>query len=156
MKILYIVPNPPSLVRVRPFNLIRHLQRRDHAITVATTWTLPGEWRDIESLRQHGIHVIAAPLTKSRIVLNLLKALITGTPFQAEYSWQPELIDQISSAQTQFDVIHVEHLRGAQYGLALRPKRPIVCPCPRHNRTEVFRAVKPGQASAFRQKGYTE
>lgn len=126
MKILYIVPNPPSLVRVRPLNLIRHLQRRDHEMTVVTTWTSPGEWRDVESLRQHGINVIAAPLTKSRIVLNLLNALIVGTPFQAEYSWQPNLTDQISNAQAQFDVIHVEHLRGARYGLALRPKRPIV------------------------------
>ena len=120
MKILYIVPNPPSLVRVRPYNLTRQLRSRGDRVTLATVWANAGERADIERLRADGFEVVAVPLAKRQIVLNLLRAFVTGTPLQAEYSWQPNLKNQISSIKSQFDVIHVEHLRGAQYGLALQ------------------------------------
>jgi glycosyltransferase involved in cell wall biosynthesis len=42
------------------------------------------------------------------------------------YCWQPALKSQISNLKYQFDVAHVEHLRGAQYGLALKSKIPVV------------------------------
>jgi len=54
MKILYIVPNPPSLVRVRPFNLTRQLRARGNRVTLATVWANAGEWADIERLRADG------------------------------------------------------------------------------------------------------
>jgi len=47
MNILYIVPNPPSLVRVRPYNLIRHLYARGHQITLATVWSSEEERSDV-------------------------------------------------------------------------------------------------------------
>ncbi len=128
MNILFVVPYAPNLIRVRPYNLIRHLAARGHKITLATTWMNNSERHDLERLREQGIHVIAAPLTKPQIALNLLRALITSKPLQAEYCWQPNLKSQISTPQknggqalkSQFDVIHVEHLRGARYGLALK------------------------------------
>ncbi len=120
MNILYIVPNPPSLVRVRPYNLITHLRKRGHHLTVATTWANPGELADLERLRAMGLDVIAAPLTKPQIGLNLARALLSGKPLQAEYSWQPDLQSQISNITSQFDVVHVEHLRGARYGTSIR------------------------------------
>jgi glycosyltransferase involved in cell wall biosynthesis len=39
---------------------------------------------------------------------------------QAAYCWQPQLLAQIEWDALQADVIHVEHLRGARYGLAIR------------------------------------
>ena len=128
MNILYIVPNPPSLVRVRPYNLIRHLRARGNRVTIATVWVNAGEHADVERLRADGFEVMAAPLSKQQIALNLLRALVAGTPLQAEYSWQPDLKSQISnlppyrgpSGKSQFDVIHVEHLRGARYGVEIK------------------------------------
>jgi len=125
MNILYIVPNPPSLVRVRPYNLIRHLCARGHQITVATVWSNEEEHSDLEHLRAQGIAVIEAPLPKGQIVRNLLRALATGAPLQAYYAYSPTLAQQIQRLLTsvegqQFDLIHIEHLRGAQYGLAIR------------------------------------
>ena len=131
MNILYLVPNPPSLVRVRPYNLIRYLIKRGHRVTIATTWTNEGERRDIERLKQQGIAIIPARLTKWQIVLNLLRATVTGRPLQAEYCWMPELENQISKIKTQFDLIHVEHLRGARYGTELRTEiRNLKLPIP--------------------------
>jgi glycosyltransferase involved in cell wall biosynthesis len=126
MNILYIVPNPPSLVRVRPYNLIRHLRARGHCVTIATVWANAGEQDDIKALRTDGLKVIAAPLSRQQIILNLLRALATGRPLQAEYSWQPGLKAQISDVESQFDVVHIEHLRGARFGLALKAQAPVV------------------------------
>ncbi len=119
MNILYIVPNPPSLVRVRPFNLTRQLRARGNRVTLATVWANAGECADIERLRADGFKVIAARLAKQQIALNLMRAFVTGTPLQAEYSWQPDLLSLISKCQALYDAIHIEHLRGARFGLAL-------------------------------------
>jgi sugar transferase (PEP-CTERM/EpsH1 system associated) len=120
MNILYVVPNPPSLVRVRPYNLILHLAKHGHHITVATTCANSHEQDDIERLRRLGPSVIAARLTKPRIAINLVNALVSGEPLQAEYCWQPDLKSQISKIKSQFDVVHVEHLRGARYGTTVQ------------------------------------
>jgi glycosyltransferase involved in cell wall biosynthesis len=125
MKILFIVPNPPSLVRVRPYNLIRYLAARGHEITIATLWSSSEEWQDIERLQADGFRVLAAPLGKKQILWNLLDAALTGKPLQANYCVTPELRGLLTKhlngsrpvSQKPFDVIHVEHLRGAQYGL---------------------------------------
>jgi len=50
-------------------------------------------------------------------------------PLQAVYSWNPELTFQIENRtkgnrNSGFDVMHIEHLRGARYGLHLRSRRP--------------------------------
>lgn len=126
MRILYIVPNPPSLVRVRPYNLIRHLSARGHHITVATVWRGDDERSDIAHLRRQGITVIAAPLSTPRIALNILRAALWGLPLQATYSETPRLHEALrthwfsaSSRPAPYDIIHVEHLRGVRYGLQL-------------------------------------
>jgi glycosyltransferase involved in cell wall biosynthesis len=131
MNILYIVPNPPSLVRVRPYNLIRRLYARGHHITVATVWSNVEERHDLTHLQSHGIAVLAAPLSRGRVVRNLLRALTTGAPLQTLYcevdtlkqtirDWIRESDDGRSGRKV--DVVHVEHLRGVRYGLHLRPQ----------------------------------
>lgn len=129
MNILYIVPNPPSLVRVRPYNLVQRLHARGHRVTVATVWSNEEERDDLDRLRCHGITVLAAPLSKGRIARNLLRALMAGTPLQALYCETEELKRAIESWMRKtnderpgrrVDVVHVEHLRGARYGLHLR------------------------------------
>jgi len=127
MKILFIVPYAPNLIRVRPYKLICSLVRRGHQVTVATLWTNEEERADLDRLRDLGATIVAhqAPLWRS--IKNTLLALPTRTPLQAVYSWQPALAQSIRTLiQTQlFDIVHVEHLRGARYGLCARSlKRP--------------------------------
>ena len=121
LRVLYIVPYPPSLIRVRPYQLIRHLRARGHHVTVATLWSNEAEHQDIQRLQAEGIDVIAAPLARGRIARNLLRALLTGLPMQAVYCETPALIQAIAHRWNgrgqAFDIIHVEHLRGARYGL---------------------------------------
>lgn len=128
MKILFIVPNPPSLVRVRPYNLVKYLAARGHQVTLATVWSSREEARDIERLKSIGFQVVAVPLGKRQILQNLLAAAVTGRPLQASYCDTPALrgmLAQHLNGQrgrdgSPFDVVHVEHLRGAQYGLLVQ------------------------------------
>ncbi len=121
MRILYIVPNPPSLVRVRPFNLIRALAERGHSVTVACPWRDATEWEDVVRLREAGFQVLTAPLTTPRIVRNCVHAVVRGLPLQATYGEVPELHRELEAhledRSNAYHVIHIEHLRGARYGL---------------------------------------
>jgi glycosyltransferase involved in cell wall biosynthesis len=54
-----------------------------------------------------------------RSLWNCLRAIPAAVPLQSVYSWQPALIREGFGGMTP-DVIHVEHLRGSRYGLALK------------------------------------
>jgi sugar transferase (PEP-CTERM/EpsH1 system associated) len=126
MKILFIAPYMPNLVRVRPFNIIRHLADRGHELTVATLWENDAERGQIAQLTKWGVDVVAVPLSRGQVALNCLKALPTGNPIQASYSWQPALLTALQGQPRTFDVIHVEHLRGSRFGLAAKELWPQV------------------------------
>jgi len=123
MKILFIVPYAPNLVRVRPYNLIRHLARQGHEVTVATLYSNTQEQKDLEQLKGEVHQVVAYPLPLWRSLWNSVAALPGRTPLQADYCWQTELSQNISrllaDGGQHFDVVHVEHLRGARYGLQI-------------------------------------
>ncbi len=126
MKILFVVPYVPNLIRVRPYQLIRHLAKRGHQITLLTLWTHEQERQDLEPLKTICQEVIAERLPRRRSIWNCLQALPTSVPLQAVYCWQPALEKQIKTrarfagGEPAFDVMHVEHLRGARYGLSMK------------------------------------
>jgi glycosyltransferase involved in cell wall biosynthesis len=119
MRILFIVPYAPSLIRVRPYHFVRGLAERGHRVVVAAPLASREERTDLESLREFGCEILAAPLPKWRSMLNCLLGLTRRAPLQSAYCWQPELALKIEKAlgAEPFDIIHVEHLRGARYGL---------------------------------------
>ena len=124
MDILFIVPYVPNLIRVRPYNLIRSLTRRGHRVTVATLST--DDETDIEQLERVCYLVHSCRLPSWRSAYNALVALPTRVPLQAVYCWQPWLAEHIveladkKNGESCFDIVHVEHLRGAKYGLYLK------------------------------------
>jgi polysaccharide biosynthesis protein PslH len=134
MRILFIVPYTPNPIRVRPYEFVRALLRRGHAVTLATLWTSPTEQDDLDRLTQMGAHVLSEPMPAWQSARNSLAALPASTPLQAVYSWQPALFRTLRTLvqEQHFDAIHVEHLRGSRYGLELldhlqsNPMRPPV------------------------------
>ncbi len=124
MKILYISPYTPTPIRTRPFNLIHALAKRGHAVTLATLWENEAERQALAEFQTARVQVIAEPLSRIRSGLNTAVAIFSSQPLQARFCWHPTLAQRIAltvvSAQPKFDIIHVEHLRGAQYGLALK------------------------------------
>jgi len=124
MHILFIVPYTPTRIRVRPNNLIKHLALRDNSITLVTVWEDEVELDALKEFERLGVRVIAHPLQKTRVLANTGRTFFSSTPLQARYSWQPALAEQLgellTSDPTRWDIIHIEHLRGAQYGLHLK------------------------------------
>ena len=129
MRILFIVPYVPTRIRVRPYSLLETLAGRGHKITLATLWSDEAERGQLATLEEMGLKTLAVRLPRLRSVKNCLGVLPSSTPLQAVYCWQPQLkqaLDNLLDTEP-FDVIHVEHLRGAGYGLALKDKGvPIV------------------------------
>jgi sugar transferase (PEP-CTERM/EpsH1 system associated) len=139
MNILFVVPYVPNKIRVRPYSLIRYLAQLGHQITVLTIWTSEDERQTLEDLEGYCAQIKAVNLPTWRSFINCLLALPSSQPLQAVYSWDPNLAEDIYSlaAQTNgsgaYDIVHVEHLRGARYGIDLnsrlserKPPLPIV------------------------------
>jgi polysaccharide biosynthesis protein PslH len=125
-KVLFIVPYAPNLIRVRPYNLIRHLSGCGLQVTLLTLWSDERERDSIHLLEPYAQRIIAERLPRWRSLWNCLLALPSSKPLQSVYCWEPALarwIDELTRPgqdSAPFDVIHVEHLRGAPYGLYVK------------------------------------
>jgi glycosyltransferase involved in cell wall biosynthesis len=122
LNLLFLIPYTPTLIRTRSYNLLLALAHRGHDITLATLWENQEDRQALGELETLGIKVISAPLTRPRILLNLAQAFLTGVPLQSRYSWNPTLARSLEFEilNSNFEIIHVEHLRGALYGLHLQ------------------------------------
>lgn len=106
-------------------------------MTLAAPWESRDDLKAQRRLGEAGVDILTAHLDRARVMANLVRAAVSETPLQARYSWSGELarkIEERLEASPTIDVIHLEHLRGACYGLALgasrengmRPVPPIV------------------------------
>lgn len=125
MRILFVVPYVPSLIRVRPFNFIRGLSQRGHQVIVATPWVDQSERSALDELAQQGIEIHTVQLPRWRSAINCLMSIPDGIPLQSAYSWHPDLahkvIELLGERQGEkVDVAHVEHLRGVRYGAYIK------------------------------------
>lgn len=121
MRILFVVPYAPSLIRVRSYQFIRHLAMRDNHVAVAAPWTTEEEREDLAALAELGCDIISARLTRTESAVNCMRACVEGSPMQSRFSWSPKLAGRILAAleRERFDAVHVEHLRGAWFGLEM-------------------------------------
>jgi len=125
MKLFFIIPYVPSLVRVRPYQIIRHLKERGHAISLATIVTNQQEEDDLAHFRQYCDEVIVHRLPMYKSLINCAAAVPSKLPLQSMYCWHARLFAEISKkvfgqdGKPNYDIIHIEHLRGSQYGTRL-------------------------------------
>jgi len=126
MRIAYIVPYVPNLIRTRPYNLINQLASLGHEVTVFTLGSGKQDLIDAQALKGHGRDVNYYPQPVWRSLLNSAAAVPSRKPLQSVYSWQRDMALQIAqrASQNQFDILHVEHLRGSRYGSFLKSKFP--------------------------------
>lgn len=119
MNIAFVVPYVPNKIRTRSYNLIRHLAKAGHEVSVFTASASPREEIDVAALRAMGFKVYFRKLPAWRSAWNCLAAVPTKIPLQSVYSWDAELARQLVAAlkanKPRFDVVHVEHLRGSWY-----------------------------------------
>lgn len=131
MRIAYIVPYVPNQIRTRPHNLIHNLTALGHEVSVFTLGSNQQDLLDAQNLRSKGGSVYYHVQPVWRSFLNCAVALPSYQPLQYVYSWQGDMAQQIARhiSQKEFDVVHVEHLRGSRYGVFLKsrfPSMPVV------------------------------
>jgi sugar transferase (PEP-CTERM/EpsH1 system associated) len=128
MRIAYVVPYVPNLIRTRPFNLITHLAAQRHKVSVFTLGSSTQDARDAAALRDKcsDVYYYVQPVWRS--LLNSGLAILSSQPLQSVYSWQGRMADELARrvARAEFDVVHVEHLRGSRYAAFLKSRFPHV------------------------------
>jgi len=122
MRILFVVPYAPSLIRVRPYQFIRGLARRGHQLTVAAICGSRQELEELESLRSPAVETVGCLVPQWQSMLNCLKTLPGRDPLQAMHSWSEPMRQTLFHLVNRepFDLVHIEHLRAALFGLQLR------------------------------------
>jgi sugar transferase (PEP-CTERM/EpsH1 system associated) len=124
LKILFFVPYVPNQIRVRPFNLLKFLSSNGHQITLLTLWSDDKDKEDLLELETICDQVKAFYLPRWRSLTSCALTLPSREPLQSAYCWDPiianGLKDFITNNDTKYDVIHVEHLRGARYAIFLK------------------------------------
>jgi glycosyltransferase involved in cell wall biosynthesis len=126
VKILYVTPYLPSLIRVRPYQLIRHLARR-HEVTVLAVGSAADD-AEASRLALGCRRVEVAPTTLPGSLASCAGAALRGRPLQAAVCQSPALRRRLRELldRERFDVVHLEHLRAAALGASLPPELPTV------------------------------
>ena len=135
MKIAFVVPYVPNRVRTRSYNLIAHLANLGHEVDVFTVGTGMEDLADAEALRSKCRNVFYYKQPVWLSLLNSAFAIPSSKPLQSVYSLQQDLIDHLTKAfkrrewGSEYDIAHIEHLRGSEYGRILKtdcPSLPVV------------------------------
>jgi polysaccharide biosynthesis protein PslH len=115
VRILFVVPYIPSLIRVRPYNLIRALAAAGHKLHLVLLQPPEDRTASADSLRPLCEAVDVFPISRAQTLLNGLWALPSGWPLQAAYSRHAGAMQRLRqlAGSGKFEVMHVEHLRGA-------------------------------------------
>ena len=126
MRIAFIVPYVPNLIRTRSYNLINQLAALGHEVAVFTVGSSEGDRIDAQSLKGSSREVYYYTQPVWRSLLNSAAALPSRKPLQSVYSWQPAMARQIAqqASRNEFDIVHIEHLRGSRFGLFLKSSLP--------------------------------
>lgn len=135
MRLAYVVPYVPNLIRIRSYKLIEHLSKLGIEISLFTVGSSLNDLSDANRLGSVCREIYYRNQSTWRSLFNCFAALPTERSLQAVYSWNPCLgmelggrIDAVSTTQ-RFDLVHVEHLRGTQYAEFVRktfPTMPLV------------------------------
>jgi glycosyltransferase involved in cell wall biosynthesis len=129
MKIAYVVPYVPNQIRTRSYNLISSLTELGHQVDVFTLGSSAEDVQDADAIKAKCCNVYYQHQPSWRSLLNSALAVPSNQPLQSVYSWHPNLAAQLKARLSNYDVVHVEHLRGSAYGQFIKstaPSMPVV------------------------------
>jgi sugar transferase (PEP-CTERM/EpsH1 system associated) len=123
MRILFVTPYVPSLIRVRPYQFIRELSRH-HEMSVLCSGT--SDPTEIDALGQYCKSLDIVPICATDRLHGCAAAAIRGDPLQSVVSLSKAMEQRLHDilARETFDLVHIEHLRAAQLVLGLPPEMP--------------------------------
>src|SRR5579863_4268333 len=127
MRILFVMPYPPSRIRVRAYGFLTHLQYA-HEVTIVTQCASEQELADVEALRSQGFEIVVVAEKKMVSAMRSGVALLSSYPIQAAYARSARFTRAVRDLceQRTFDVVHVEHMRGIASMESMARIRPLV------------------------------
>jgi len=117
VRILFVSPYLPSLVRVRPYNFLRTLARRGHEIWLFCLVYHMNETSNLDELTSYCKKIETVYLPLARSLMNCATHAVSPVALQSAYCFSPALkarVQEVLSAE-RFDVVHVEHIRAAHF-----------------------------------------
>lgn len=120
MRVLFVTPYVPSLIRVRPYNLIRSLSQLGHSVSLVAL-CVGNEATQIDGIRPYCRRCELVALRPRQVAANLLSAVGRRMPLQAAYGHSRQMVERVRELvrDERVDVVHVEHLRASMVGNAL-------------------------------------
>jgi len=117
--VLFVAPYVPSPIRVRPFQLLRQLLCRGHAVTLVCP-AAAADGPALDELRRLGAAVAPVRLRRTDTLGAYLRALPGQLPLQAAHCLSPAFTRAVREALAgqPFDLVHIEHLRAAEIARA--------------------------------------
>lgn len=112
MRILFVAPTVPSLMRPRVFNFTRRLCR-SHQVSVLCLATTDAEERLASELRPHCQNLEVIRLPRWRSFWNCLVAMFSSRSLRYAYFYSPHLRRRVREKvnRKEVDLIHAEHLK---------------------------------------------
>ncbi len=113
LKILFVAPYTPSPIRVRPYQFIRHLSQRGHAITLVCPVDNDTAYHELRTICQR---VVAVPIRRIDHLFAYARALPHNLPLQAAHCLTPTMVAAVANEirSGDYHIIHIEHLRAAE------------------------------------------
>ncbi len=116
MRILCVLPSVPSPLKVRAYNLLSRLARRNEIYLVCVSSAVPTEeqMRNLSSYCKRVVHIPHSPL---KAMMQCVEALPTSTPLRIAYCRSKSAKEAVRRMyeEVQPDVIFVERWRALQY-----------------------------------------
>ncbi|MDD5772193.1 MAG: glycosyltransferase [bacterium] len=117
MRILFIAPYLPSLIRVRSFNFIKALKKQGHSIYLVCLVQEKNELSETQEIEKYCEKVEKYYLLKYQSYLNCLLYLFTLVSLQSAYCFSKKMkkrVDELLKKE-KFDLVHVEFIRGTYF-----------------------------------------
>lgn len=120
MKLLFTAnrfPYPPYRGdKLKIFHLAKRLAK-NHELHLLTFLQDKNDLQYLPELQKIFKEVHLVPLPKAQSYFNCLKAIFSKEPFQVRYFYAPAMEQKVAELQQlhQYDAVHVQHLRMAQY-----------------------------------------
>lgn len=121
MRILFVTPYVPSVVRVRPFAFIRELAAQGHQVTLACLVQPASEASYLSEVQPYCTQVYPVFLEKLSIAHHLLSSLPGREPLSVAYCRSAEfdrLVKDLAE-KGDYDLVHTEFVRAAPATLKL-------------------------------------
>ena len=117
MRILFITPYLPTLIRVRPYNFIRFLSKRGHPIHLLALIQDRKEQDEAQELKNLCDEIETIYVGKAASYFSSLRYLFSTVALQSAYCFSRKMSRKVREvlARKKFDIIHVEHIRGAHF-----------------------------------------